>query len=338
MDENSPKPFGIAEVWSKGFAEQPERELLPRNYLWATDLGKPPIEVWLKMKGTKPTNPPNDRAKMKMEAGNIVEGVIRTIFKRAGVLKAQQIEANTIVDGVEIHGKLDLIAGGKVDKEAAIKYMDSLEDALSDGLKRAALKTIEYLETKFPEGLPEQPFEIKSIATFGMDAMELSRRALRVHRLQAEHYLFTLGYPAMQLSYVCRDDYRMIEHAILPTPENHQEYLEAVKELGIWIKSDIMPPKAPLIMFDTESGKFTKNLGVEWSNYLELIYGFKEPREYSEIYGKKATSWNNVLKRVRDGASMTAKNLEYIAEMKEMGHDAMALAPLYKPGANEEEV
>ncbi|MDE2021186.1 MAG: hypothetical protein KGJ13_12695, partial [Patescibacteria group bacterium] len=297
---NDNKTWGIADAWSTAFAAQPARELSPRNYIYATELGKAPVEVWLRMHAVAPTNPPNDRAKMKMEAGKVVEGIVKFVFMRAGILKEHQVEANTTVEGVEIHGRLDFIAGGKPDLAQGMEAVKML-DMIDESLGRAGKAVIEYMVEHFPEGLPEQPFEVKSIGTFGMDAMENSRRAIKIHRYQTEHYLFTKNFQSAELSYICRDDFRMIEHAISASPESKKEYMDAVLELKPWITSETQPPNAPMLIFDTEAGKFSKNLDVSWSSYLTLIYGFKTPREYDEPYGKMATNWNRVLKRLKNG-------------------------------------
>ena len=331
------KGWGIADIWSAGFAAQDKRPIEPRERIWASELGKAPIEVYLKMKGIAPSNEPNDRAKMKMEAGTVVEGVVKSVLKRAGILRGTQIEAKYQYENYPVvSGKPDFLAGGKIDLQAAYKYMAILSD-ISPSLERAALKTIEYLSEKYPDGLPEQLFEIKSIATFGMDAMEITKKPLKLHRLQLMHYIMSLGYEYGTLTYICRDDYRMMEFCVEKTPEAIEEYHQAIAEIGKYIVKDEEPPKAPLITFDMELGKFSKNLNVEWSNYLTMLYDFKEPREYSEIYGRKATSWNGVLKRIHDGKDMTAKNLAYIEEMKEMGYDANVLALQWRGISSEEE-
>ena len=54
MENNN---WSFSQVWNKSLEEREERLLMPRDYLWASELGKSAIDVWLRLKGTKPTNP-----------------------------------------------------------------------------------------------------------------------------------------------------------------------------------------------------------------------------------------------------------------------------------------
>ena len=49
--------WGFSQVWTKSLEEDEQREYEPRDYLWASELGKPYIDVYLRMLGTKQSNP-----------------------------------------------------------------------------------------------------------------------------------------------------------------------------------------------------------------------------------------------------------------------------------------
>src|SRR5258708_20285530 len=90
MTEPNPSHWGLATAWNASLIDTEERELKVRDNLWASELGKAPIDVWLKMHGTKPTNPPNARSLRKFEAGNVFEWIVSLILKRAGILRESQ--------------------------------------------------------------------------------------------------------------------------------------------------------------------------------------------------------------------------------------------------------
>lgn len=328
----------IAEPWNAGFINVAERPLVPRDYLYASELGNAPIDIYMRLRAIAPTNPPNERARRKMGAGVDFEYAIKRILNRAGILIGQQVEAKHQLEGcLRVSGKLDFLIGGVCDETTARAYVEGNEE-LSPNFRAAIQSVMTFYKKKYPQGFEPKPDEYKTIATFGMDKMEITRKPIRRHALQLYHYLVSLNYPEGVLTYVCRDDYRMMEFVVrLDDLELKADYENAVHKLSEAILKDVEPEKEKLIMFDTEVGKFTKNLNVEYSNYLTKLYGFQEPREYSEIYGRKATSWNGVLKRIRESAKMTDKNDEYILEAAKMGFNMMKLAEDYKINVEVEE-
>ena len=82
--------WGLSEVWNKSLEEQEQRPLSFRDHLWASELGKAPVDLWLKLRAVPPTNPPNPRSLRKFEAGNVFEWIVSLILKRAGILKESQ--------------------------------------------------------------------------------------------------------------------------------------------------------------------------------------------------------------------------------------------------------
>lgn len=330
---------GIAEAFNAGFINVPERPMVKRDYIYASELGAAPIDVYLRTRAVAPTNPPNDRARRKMGAGVDFEYQIKRVLRRADILEDSQVEAKHKMDDcVMVSGRLDFVIGGRANAEGAKEYIENNEE-LSPNFRAGMMSVIQYYSDKYPHGFDMRPIEFKTIATFGMDTMELSKKPIKRHVLQLYHYLRALGYQYGVLSYLCRDDYRMKEFIVrLDDPIVSTDYENTIKLLSRYLQSGEQPPKEPFVTFNQDAGKFTKNLNVEYSNYLTMLYDFKEPREYGEIYGRKATSWNGVLKRIKEGAKMTAKNEEYIAEAKGMGFDMLELAELYKQTNDETEV
>jgi len=104
----------IQAFWNKSVTGD-ERSPQKRDYVYASELGGGLIDRFLKMNGTPVTNPPNPRALRKMMAGNFTEAVILYIYQRAGILRHSQKRFESDWTPLSVHGKSDIIIGGKVD-------------------------------------------------------------------------------------------------------------------------------------------------------------------------------------------------------------------------------
>lgn len=293
--------WGLSKIWNAALVDKEERKLEIRDYLWASELGNAPIDTYLKMNATPYSNPANERSRRKFEAGNVFEWIVSLVLKRAGILKDMQTRFEHQYKGLlKVTGKGDFLAGGAVDIEKAKDFIEFLKEAeMPDVFTRCFDRTVEYLATTYPNGMADMPLEVKSVSSFAMDKLEKQRMPIMRHRQQLFHYLKSGNYEKGLIIYLCRDDLRMMEFAVLNPSSVEQEYKSAIEVISAHFKAGTTPPKEKLIVFDAEYGKFTKNFGVEWSPYLTMLYDFEEPRAYSEIYGKKATNWNRVMKRVK---------------------------------------
>lgn len=328
----------MADVWNASLEDQEQRQNSPREKLWASELGGSTIDLYLKLKGTEQSNPPNARSLRKFEAGNIFEWIVSLVLKRAGILVESQKWAQYKYDGLlPVSGKADFIAGSAPDFGEGEKFIQFLQRAeVPDVFLRCFERVLKHIEKKYPKGLENMPLEVKSVSSFAMDLVEKTKQPTKRHRMQLFHYLKSMGYDRGILVYICRDDLRMMEFEILrSSPDVEKEYHDKVAEVSKYYYANEMPPKEKLILF--EDGKFTKNFNISWSGYMTMLYGFKEPRDYDEPYGKMATSWNRVLKRLKDGKKVTAKNEEIIKEMKAAGYDIDTILQEFTDGGTDDE-
>lgn len=310
----------FAPIWNEAIISGEQRTLSPRDHLWASELFYAPIDIYLKMRGTEYTNPPNERARRKFEAGYFHEWVVGMLLKRAGILQGAEMGCEHQYEGLlKVTGRLDKLAGGKPDFEKAKTELEALE--LPPSLTLGLEKVIEYLNNKYPEGLGIKPIEIKSVSSFAMDVMEEKNVAINKHRNQLFHYLKSKGYESGILLYLCRDDMRMAEFNILLNSPLEEEYKNRIALLTENHAKDTPPEKEKMVIWDKDSGRFSKNLNLEYSPYLKMLYGFETPREYSEQWGKVGGNWTRVLKRVKDGAKMTVKNEEVLEAIRADGYD-----------------
>lgn len=324
-------------IWNRSLEETDERVYEPRDRIFATELGKAPVDVYLAMKGTKPSNPPNGRSRRKFEAGNMWEWIVRVVLLRAGIIRSAQERVEIQPEGMcRVSGRLDFIAGGKVDPEKAKAEIAAFE--LPDAFYKAFDRIVEHLQTKYPEGLADKPLEIKSLSAFMFDILERSKKPLRVHQRQLMLYMEAKGFKIGHIVYICRDDCRMMEFVVLNTEENRKDLHEAIALRSGYYLRDEMPPLEKPVLWDPDMLKFTKNnLGMAYSPYLTKLYGYKDQEAFDEVWAKKATNFNRVLKRMAQGAKITDKNTEVIMEMGEMGFKPAELAKLIPKDAPDEE-
>lgn len=339
--ETNNEPFALdwsfSESWNKALeAGREERPVEVRTRIFASELGKAPIDVWLKCKGTPLTNPPNPRSLRKFEAGNTFEWLVGLVLKRAGILQSGQERVAHQYEGLcEVTGKIDYMAGGKPDPEKFRAELEAME--LPESFYRGFKAVIDHLVTKYPNGLGSKPVEIKSLSSFMFDSIEKTGRALKIHRLQEFHYLKSKNIEQGMVVYICRDDMRMIEIPVFNNEEGEAEYKTEIAKLSHYILGDIKPEKEKPIVWDEDLCKFSKNFNVAYSGYLTMLYGLENQKEFDDKYKPVQDRWNRVMKRVKNGDKMTPKNLEALKEMEEAGFNPQELAEKMVDVSEEEE-
>ena len=310
--------WNLAEIWNLSF-EPTNRVNEPRQRLWASELWKPDIDLYWLLKGRPASNVPNSRSKRKFDTGELHEWFVRLVLARAGIYRSSQDRVMFERKGLlPVSGKLDFVAGGT---PVLDESLDALlgNVAIPELYRIQARNMVEELNKRFPDGLIEKNLEIKSVATFGFDKIEKTGKPLNGHDVQAFHYAKNTGRPTA-LVYLCRDDLRMYEFQIDGNdPVLLKKYLDKIERITKHYESNIEPQPEPLILY--ESGRFSKNLGIEYSPFLKDIYGFDEPRDYSDKIKGMIGKWNRVLGRIAKGAKMTPKNEEILKHIETFGFD-----------------
>lgn len=306
----------MGQVWNEALENGVKREMKPRQHMWASEIGGAYIDRFLKMKGVEPTNPPNARSLRKFEAGNMMEWVVGMILKRAGIYKNTQEHLSFQYPNLlEVTGKLDFMAGGAVDWEKAKAEVFQLE--LPEFFSRATTKIIEYLSTTYPQGLDNIVIEVKSCSAFMFDRYERTG-AGKHHQLQAFHYLKAKNMPEAHIVYISRDDLRMLEFGVFNPSEVEKEYKKDIQIMTEIMTTDKQPELEPVVSYEEETGKFSRNWKVAYSNYLTMLYGYENQMAYENVWAGKVSAMNRVMARCVNGAKMTAKNLEIIEEAKKL--------------------
>lgn len=321
------KPWSIKKIWNDSFEEISEKPLVPRDYIYASEVGYSFINVYYKMKAVQPTNYPTSVAKMKMEAGKVWEGIVRMVLKRAGIMQSAQEKVDFNLKGcLSVHGRLDFIGGGIVNLNQAAEFSIMLK-ALWQELDMPQMyiniadKALAYVEEMANEGivlLETIPLEVKSVSKYVWDMIESTGQAMDYHVSQCFHYTNGKKLPKGRVIYINRDDCRLDEIDIPNNAENMAKYKGWIEQMtDYWVRQED-PPKEELIFFNPLDFKFRKKtMEIEWSPYLTLIYGFISPmayREYCEELG--LGNFNRVFKRCVDGDKMTDKNFDVIKKAK----------------------
>jgi len=326
MDEN----WTISNIWNSAI-ERTDRPIEPRARLYASELGGSMIDRWHKLKGTPYTNPPNSRSMRKFMAGDIWEWIIKTVLIKAGIpFTTQDRVLLEYPDLLPISGKLDFIAGGKIDYTEALSKLEA-ED-IPDFIKTPARAIIASFQACYPEGLPQKILEIKSVGSYIFESLLAQDNPRTHHMLQASVYYLVKKIPT-DIVYVCRDDCRLLQYNIDKiAPDLEKEIKKDLEQITKYWKDDIEPPKEQMILW--ELGKFKTNWKIQYSPYLTMLYTYElegkekkieTPDEYFEVFSPLVSSWNRVVTRIKDGKELTKSNLEKVDEMKRYGFELSKL-------------
>lgn len=320
----SKQPWSLSKIWNKALEQSNEKVVESRDRIYASELGRSDIDIFYKMMGEIPTNPPNERSQRKFHAGDLYEWFVFLILKKCGVLiKKQESIKNQIEGCVPVSGRLDFIAGGKPNYDEGQKKIDELiaELEMPPLFHQVTKNFIDILKAEYPDGLDEKVLEVKSVATFGFDKVEKTNKPLAGHDLQLFHYAAGLQMEG-SLCYISREDLRMYEIPILPHDQKLQKrYTEKVERVSKYYQENQLPPAEEVILFDEDTGKFSKNFNVEYSPFLTKIYGIERPDQYDEGISPIIGRWNRVLSRFKAGKTLTKDNEAALDEMRERNFD-----------------
>lgn len=312
--------WGIAGIWNPSLLDREVRKTEPRDRLWASELGKAPVDTYLKLKGIEQTNPPNPRSLRKFEAGNIWEWIVSLILSRAGILQdAQKWTSYQYEEMLPVTGRLDFYAGGKPDYERATRELAQLN--LPGVFLRASKNIVDTLSKQYPDGLSTKIIEVKSTSSFMFDSYERNKTSSANHRMQLFHYLKAENISEGLLMYICKDDCRMLEIPVKNPSVVEDEYKSNIETISKYYYANEQPPLEKPIEFDSDLMKFSKNWKIAYSGYLTHLYGFKNQMEFDNKYSPLVERWNRVLGRIADGKDMTDNNKAALEEMTKAGFE-----------------
>ena len=327
--------WDFSSLWNESLHTIPERVLVPRNYIYASELMGSYIERYLKMNGVVPSNPPNDRSLRKFSAGHVFEWIVGLVLTLTGVLKSRQLRGEYQLNGMlPVAGRLDFIAGGTVDWDAARKEVENIQKLFSVSMSdmppivfHAIEKVLASFEAQFKNNpLKEVVFECKSVSSFMSEKLERTNEPMPHHVMQVQHYLLCNGLDEGMLFYVSKDDLLSYQFPVFNDKKTLELYAADVAQMTEYYNQGfnkknplkLAPPKDKEVLFDDMTFNFRSNYKVEYSNYLSFVYGYESPMSYRERWDKSVASWNRVFKRCVKRDKMTAANMEVIDDGKKI--------------------
>lgn len=321
-------PWQFSAEWNKAIASIPERPLVARSHIWASELGGSYIDRYLKMNAVKMTNPPNERSKRKFVAGHIWEAIVGMVLTSVGLLKQRQLRCEVELPGLlKVTGKLDFVAGGDIDWKKAKEEVKKLQSLFQFAIGeippfiQQVDEIVNSMEKKYGKNrLHEVVFECKSVSSFMSDKIEKTG-AMSHHILQNFHYVYANkmeGY----LFYICKDDVIGHQFEVPNNKEIFKLYAADVKQMTEYYNAgfnpkkplEFAPPKEPELLFSEGVWRFERNFKVEYSSYLSMLYGYETPEKYRLRWQRSITSWNRVFKRCVRNDNMTPNNYQVIRE------------------------
>jgi len=307
----------LTNAWRQSYEKFESRPAVVRDYLWASELGTAPIDMYHKLRGMPVTNPPNFRSFRKFDSGYVFEDLVKEVLDMTGILTFPQSRVeHQYPDLLKVTGRLDMVAGGRMDFDKARLVIEAKKYS-SESRKLQQKYVVECLEAEYKGiELKNIIIEVKSCSSFMMDKYEVIGKASPEHTLQAYHYLKGTGIDEAHIIYICRNDCRMVEIPIYLGQEdvenNYKGYISLISEM---VKNDEKPPLESLLVMN-ESGKVSHNWKIEYSQYLSMLYGFATPMDYRLKVDPLVGRFNRVLARKAEGKEMTDDNLKAFEEMK----------------------
>jgi len=278
----------IQDIWNNTMIDEP-RETKPRDYIRASELGRSYLDRYYSMKGVTPTNDFDSRILRVFEAGNLYEWLVKLVLIRAGILKAEQTPFTLEGENhLPIHGRLDFVAGGKPNWEAAKAVMPMLEELQ---FPVRMLKTIgQNLEEKYPDGMKELLIEVKSVNSmvFWKHQKAGTRNeplfdAYRHHVLQLYTYMKAMNISEGRILYISKDDLTLAEVAVTYDEKLDLEWKTDIETMTKYYNTNTIPKTEDEIVWNDTKVKYELNWNIGRSPYFELIIKLSKDFWQAEI-------------------------------------------------------
>lgn len=324
----------VEKIIEKREEESRNREF-KENTIWASEIGKAPIDVYLRLKQIEKSNQPNLRARRKMLSSKMFEFQIKQVLRLAGLYDDEEKYITYEHDLVTVSGYLDVQLSDKVARtqvEQALRtYLPILPPEYAEAVGNIARELAKGNHKK-------TIVEIKSVAGQAFNNYEIS--AGDHHLLQLYHYVRNSSdVDRGILLYYSKDDARMVEYEVLDKSHALEDkYVQFIEQIEKALKTDTPPAKEPLVYFDEGLAKFKGNWKVFYSDWLTYLYGYEHAEEARKEAEKISRRYNAVLKAQTLGKKLTKLQSEtYDLMLKEMGEEEFSrVLGLFSSNYNEQ--
>ena len=352
--ENTQKEasWSIQESWNRSLTvAKKDRRIQPRDFLYASEVGRPYLDVYWSMQGIEPTNVQSDTARRKMEAGNFYEAVVGWVFQRVGILKETQAKARLIdnPDYLNVYGRIDIIAGHDGNWDKTKKEMDEYFNKLIElefdfpffgVVKKISTETINYLSEKYPAGLEDKLYEVKSINSMAFWKNDEPIGTPYPHHInQFTFYQYYHQIKNGSFLYLDRDTMSISELPNIIKDEVVKDIHDWLKKMTYYYRNNIEPPKPQLIIWDIKEQKYQFNWEVNWSAYKDkILEGVNVDKINEEIKEKnKMLRRDKMIKNAVNGDNVRGtKKFNTAIQMLKDGKENEEI--LKKSGCTQEEV
>jgi hypothetical protein len=326
------KNWSIQQFWNDTALPNNSWPIAPRDYIYATEIGAPFIEVFWKLKGEPATNDFSDLVVRKMEAGNFMENLIVWVFKRCGILKEWQGTVRFEDEKyLPVHGRLDVIAGHDGNWDETIKTVEqfykSMDQAWLDFpyyniAKEKSRILLEGLAKQYPNGLSDKIYEIKSLNShaFWKSNGERIGTPYDRHRKQLGIYQIVKNLPGSFL-YIDRDTMAISEIPNILTDDLKKEIFNWLEKITFYYRNNIEPPLPDLVVWNEDKKQWTLNWEVERSIYRDKILGNKKIADILNLVQQK-----NLIQKEKENIDKVMAGKEFRGskkynEIKELLHN-----------------
>jgi len=311
-----PEGWSVQGIWNTQLTlQRKDKKLEPREHIWASEIGKNHYERYLKMTGVKMDFDYDERTLRVFAAGDFFERIIGYVLIVSGLLKYDnkwyEIPADT--EHLRISVKPDFIAGGKPDWAKVKKELDSNPlFVLMPTIERIARALVDELSAKYPDGLKDLVYEIKSVNSMVFWAKkDYLSDAYPHHKMQLFTGMKATKLPEGRILYISKDDLTTAEFPLrLDDPKLNKLWEDDVMLMTKYIREKKEPPKPQEIIFDESKsvkfqmdkksyktkGMYVPNWEIGWSMYLPTITGCKSKEEWEEKMDKMIKPMNDELK------------------------------------------
>ncbi len=285
MDNTAVSDWKISEIWNELVVKESNPK--PRNYIRASEIGKPFLDRYLAMKGVQPTNPYPPRVQRVFDTGYVFEvDVVERIFRILGILQDSQKEVSLMLPGsLTVIGHFDHKIGGKIDIEKA--HAEIYDPRTSLWMRKRALQLLDVLTEKYPNGLKTFIVDIKTVNSMAfwahknMDEKTGFFKGYDHHKLQMLTYLIAEKEPEGRLFYISKDDLTLMESPVSANDITLRTiWQEDIYAMTKYYNNDQEPPKEEDIIYNERKNVYEYNWAVMRSPYFTLITGKKTVEDW----------------------------------------------------------
>jgi hypothetical protein len=306
--------WSVQNIWNKMLQEHKSYSKV-RDYISPSDIGKNYWDRYQKMMGIESSNPYTDRVLRIFSAGDEFHNLIKNVFKASGIfINSQDDSGWSVIQPTEktlkLLGKYDVLAGGKPNIEQVKDYCNKM--GFSQFIKDRTIMLAETLLDKYPDGMPNLLYEIKSINSLAFwNKRDYLQDAYPFHKLQCFAYMVANNIKEGRVLYISKDDLTLMEFAVhLDDVKLQEELKKDLEEMSHYILTETEPPKPPYVVFNERGkirfqkdkkkyiidGAYEQNWEVSRSPYFKLMTGFNNKEDWEASIKEEIHQRNDEIK------------------------------------------